>query len=62
MAKIIESYPYKTVNVASEELLSKEYLNNIAANISDDVFENGLFVKNIGSSIGMYDRIWAEIK
>ena len=62
MAKIIESYPYKTVNVASEEMLSDEYLNNSAANISDDVFNSGLFVKNIGSNIGMYDRIWAEIK
>ena len=62
MAKIIESYPYKTVNVASEELLSESYLENNAANISDDVFNNGLFVKNIGSNISMYDRIWAEIK
>ena len=62
MAKIIESYPYKTVNVNSEEFLSEEYLNNVAANISDDVFENGLFVKNIGSDISLYDRIWAEIK
>jgi len=62
MAKIIGSYPYKTVNVASEELLSYEYLSNAAANISDDVFDNGLFVKNIGSSISMYDRLWAEIK
>ena len=62
MARIIESYPYKTVNVASEELLSDKYINNNAANISDDIFKDGLFVKNIGNNITMYDKIWAEIK
>lgn len=62
MKKIIESYPYKNVNLETEILLDEEYLNNSAANISDDVFNSGLFVKNIGDSISMYDKIWAEIK
>ena len=62
MKVIIENYPYKTVNIASEELLSDEYLNNNAANISDLVFNSRLYVKNIGNDISLYDRIWAEIK
>ena len=62
MKKIIESYPYKNVNLETEKLLDMDYLNNNAANISDNVFNNGLFVKNIGDNISKYDRIWAEIK
>lgn len=62
MKEIIESYPYKNVNLETEKLLDMDYLNNNAANISDNVFENGLFVKNIGDNISKYDRIWAEIK
>ena len=62
MKRIIESYPYKNVNLGTEKLLGKDYLNNVAANIDTDVFKNGLFVKNIGNNISKYDRIWAEIK
>jgi len=62
MKKIIESYPYKNVNMETEKILDSNYLNNNAANISNDVFKNGLFVKNIGNNISKYDRIWAEIK
>ena len=62
MEKIISSYPYKNVNRVTVYLLGWEYLSNPAANISDSVFDNGLFVQNIGDSISMYDKIWAEIK
>ena len=62
MKLIIESYPYKNVNLETEKLLGNEYLSNKAANISDNVFYNGLFVKNVGDNISKYDRIWAEIK
>jgi len=62
MKLIIESYPYKNVNLETEKLLDDEYLNNNAANIADSVFDNGLFVKNVGDNISKYDKIWAEIK
>ena len=62
MAKIISSYPYKNVNRKTDMLLSWEYLSNSAANINDSVFADGLYVKNIGDNISLYDRIWAEIK
>lgn len=62
MAKIIESYPYKSINIKSYDYLGEDYINNNAANFSSDVVENGHFVKNIGESISLYDRVWAEIK
>ena len=62
MKRIIESYPYKNVNLGTEKILNSEYLTNNAINIPDYVFENGLFVANIGDNISKYDRIWAEIK
>ena len=62
MKKIVESYPYKNVNIKTDEFLSNNYLLNEAANISDENMEKGYFVKNIGDKIKLYDKIWAEIK
>ena len=62
MKDIIASYPYKSVNKETDKLLDLDYLNNAAANISDDTFAQGTFVKNVGDSIRLFDRIWAEIK
>ena len=62
MKKIIESYPYKCVNKETNKLLDKTYLNNPAANISDEVFLSGTFVKNLGKYIIKYDKLWAQIK
>ena len=62
MKKIIESYPYKNVNQETQKLLGDDYLQNDASNIPNKVIDNGIFVKNIGSSIKQYDKLWAEIK
>jgi spermidine/putrescine-binding protein len=62
MKKIIESYPYKCVNKETNKLLDDTYLNNPAANISDEVFLSGTFVKNLGKYIIKYDKLWAKIK
>ena len=62
MKKIISSYPYKNVNRETDNLLEWDYLSNSAANISSNIFKEGLFVENIGSNISLYDKIWAEIK
>jgi len=62
MAKIIENYPYKNVNIETEKYLDSNYLDNEAANIEIDVMENGFFVKNIGDNVKLYDKIWAQIK
>ena len=62
MKKIIESYPYKNINIETDKLLSDSYLLNDAANVSDNNINNGFFVKNIGEKIKLYDKIWAQIK
>ena len=62
MKKIVEAYPYKNINIRTNEILSNNYLLNEAANISDENMEKGYFVKNIGEKIKLYDKIWAEIK
>ncbi len=62
MKEIINSYPYKNVNKETDKMLDDNYLNNDAANISDETLKNGIFVKNIGENIKLYDRIWANIK
>lgn len=62
MQKIIEEYPYKNLNIKTQELLSDTYLNNIATNVPDDYFKEGVFVKNIDEAIINYDRVWASIK
>ena len=49
--------------------ITKEYPyispNNITQNSSiqpENIFKNGYYVKNIGSSIRSYDKLWADIK
>ena len=49
--KIIEEYPYISPN------------RNIESSINlNDVFNNGYYVKNIGSKIKEFDKLWANIK
>lgn len=62
MKEIIESYPYNNVNKETEYLLDDSYLNNIAANTPESELERAKFVKNIGTFILEYDKLWAEIK
>jgi len=51
--RIVEDYPYistnKNINTMSNYELNK-------------IFNNGNYVKNIGSNISLYDKLWADIK
>lgn len=62
MKEIIESYPYKNVNWKTQKLLDSNYLDNIASNIPSYIIEQGIYVENIGESVKLYDKLWAEIK
>ena len=62
MKRIVESYPYKSVNKVTDSLLGEDYLGNPAANISNKVMDSGKFVENIGPKIKIYDKVWVEIK
>jgi spermidine/putrescine-binding protein len=50
--KITKEYPYVSPNNIRQN--SKIPLDNI--------FKNGFYVKNIGSNINKYDKLWADIK
>ncbi|MBE6155131.1 MAG: spermidine/putrescine ABC transporter substrate-binding protein [Firmicutes bacterium] len=62
MKAIIESYPYKNVNWLTDHILDAKYLTNPASNISNQAFQSGHFVNNIGAGIKLYDKLWIEIK
>jgi len=51
--RIVEDYPYISTNTKANNMTNKE-LNQI--------FNNSNYVKNIGSSISLYDKLWADIK
>lgn len=51
--KIVTEYPYISTNKNVNSIPSYELVN---------ILNTGTYVKNIGSNITKYDRIWAEIK
>ena len=51
--KITDEYPYINTTLKNSNLSRNELLN---------ILRNGSYVKNIGSNISNYDKIWAEIK
>ena len=51
--KITDEYPYINTTLKNSNLSKNELLN---------ILRNGSYVKNIGSNISNYDKIWAEIK
>lgn len=62
MEKIVNYYPYSSVNVETNRVVSSD------KNIGTEYFkiqtliQDGQRVRNIGQSISMYDKIWAAIK
>ena len=51
--KIIKEYPYISSNIWSNNMPNEEI---------KQVLDTGTYVKNIGSKIKEYDKLWAEIK
>ena len=51
--KITDEYPYINTTIKSMNLDGEELIN---------ILKNGSYVKNIGSKITDYDKIWAQIK
>ena len=50
--KIVEEYPY----------VSPININQVSKMSINSIFYNGYYVKNIGSSIKNYDKLWADVK
>ena len=51
--KITDEYPYVNTTVDNKNLSDEELTN---------ILYNGSYVKNIGSKISLYDKVWAQIK
>ncbi len=51
--KITDEYPYINTTINNINLAEEELLN---------ILKNGSYVKNIGSKISEYDKVWAQIK
>lgn len=51
--RIIEDYPY---------ISSNKNANNISNKELKKIFNNSNYIKNIGSNISLYDKLWADIK
>jgi len=51
--KITDEYPYINTTIKNINLKDDELLN---------ILKNGSYVKNIGSEISLFDKVWAEIK
>ena len=51
--RIVEDYPYISTN---------KNINNMSNYELNKIFSNGNYVENIGSSISLYDKLWADIK
>lgn len=51
--RLTDEYPYINTTIGAQNLSESEL---------SSVFNNGNYVKNIGSDISLYDKIWAEIK
>ncbi len=60
--KIVEAFPYKSVNKAAEDSLPDSYKNNPASNIPDKEMIKGESVKDVGAATAKFDKIWSEIK
>jgi len=53
---------YSSVNIAARPLIRPELLSNEAGYPPRDAIERCEFIKEIGPTISLYDRLWTEIK
>ena len=61
-ADIANGTGYSSVNLAGRALIRPELLTNDAAYPPRDAIERCEFIREIGPVVGVYDRLWTEIK
>lgn len=61
-AKIYPIMKYQCTNLAAQEFLPQEFLDNKMVNIPSEYLENGQFYRDIGEARVIYDEIWTEFK
>jgi spermidine/putrescine transport system permease protein len=57
---ISDEFPYLNPNTEAVKLLGESYINNPASNIPEDVFKNGEYIQDVGSTIDTYSDMWTE--
>jgi spermidine/putrescine-binding protein len=57
---ILEEYPYASPNKAAIAIVGDSYKNNPASNLPPEVFANGQFIEDVGSTVEKYDEIWTK--
>lgn len=62
MEKIVADYPYSSVNVETNHIISLDERIGQEYSRVQTSLKNGDRVRNIGQSIMLYDKIWASIK
>lgn len=61
-AEISKYFPYANPNVEARKLIDSETLKDIGVYPPIDEVKKGEFLKDIGETITIYDKIWSEVK
>lgn len=61
-AEISKYFPYANPNMEARKLIDSETLKDIGVYPPIDEIKKGEFLKDIGETITIYDKIWSEIK
>ncbi len=57
---VSDEFPYLNPNTEAVKLLGDDYINNKASNIPEDVFKNGEYIQDVGSTVDTYSKLWTE--
>lgn len=61
-AMLVEYNYYASPNAASEELLDEEFLNDPTVYPPEEVLSNLQYIRPVGESESLYQRMWDEVK
>ncbi len=60
--EISEAFPYASPNKGAWELMDKAILNDISVYPPSEAIKKGEHLKDIGSAIESFDKIWSDVK
>lgn len=60
MAKNLDVFPYNCANEAALKVVSDQYKNNPALNLSKETMNKAVSVKDVGQTEVVYDKYWSE--
>lgn len=60
--KCLEEYPCVSMNQAAMDLMSDDFLNNPASNVSADVLRKAHVIGDVGTAASYYDEVFSKMK